>query len=101
MSLAPVATVESLCVQAVQPVHARRKALARRFHEQVVMRPHEAPRMNPPAEHLDHLAEEPAKRLAVEVVDVDVRSGDAARRHVEEAVFGELGASSARHLKRK
>ena len=98
MSLAAMATIESLGIHAVQPVHTGRKTVAGRFDEEVVVRAHEAPCVQPPTEHLDDLAEQPPERFSIEVVDVDMSSADAVGRHVEEAVLGEVGSRSTRHV---
>jgi hypothetical protein len=97
VSLPPVPAVEPLSVEPVQAVHTGREPLARRLHEQVIVRSHQAPRVEAPAEHLRGLRKEHAERFSIEIVDVDVHSADAPRRHVEEAVVGQVGARSAGH----
>ncbi|HST24752.1 MAG TPA: hypothetical protein VLJ76_02060 [Gaiellaceae bacterium] len=101
VSLAAVPAVESLGVETVEPVHARRKPVAWRLDEQVVMRPHQAPGVNAPAEHFGDLTELASKGFPVEIVKEDVHAADAARRDVEEAVLGQVGARSARHSRRR
>jgi hypothetical protein len=98
VSLAAVATIEALGIHAVQPVHAGRETLARCLDEEVVVGAHETPRVQPPAEHLDDLAEQPPERLPIVIVDVDICPADPARRHMEEAVLGKVRARSTRHV---
>jgi hypothetical protein len=97
VTLPPVPEVEALRIEAIESVHAERQALARRLDEEVIVRPHQAPRVKSPAEHLDDLGEQHPECFPVVVVDVDVRAADAARRYVEEAVLWKTAARSAWH----
>jgi hypothetical protein len=78
VSLPSVPAVEPLSVEPVQAVHTGREPLARRLHDQVIVRSHEAPRVKSPAEHLDSLRQEQAERLSIQIVHVDVRTCDSA-----------------------
>jgi hypothetical protein len=78
MPFAAMTAVEALCVQPVQSVHSGRQALASRFDQEVVVRPHETPRMERPTEPLDGLLEYAPECLPVEIVHVDERAGDSA-----------------------
>jgi hypothetical protein len=100
VSFARVTAVEALCVEPVESMHSGRQALARRFDQKVVVGAHEAPGVELPAEPLDRLLENAPERLAVEIVPVDQRAGDAARRDVKEPVVGEVRSRSPRHLSR-
>ncbi len=76
--LAPVPAVEALGVQPVQAVHPGRQTLAPRFDQEVIVRAHQTPCVELPAEQLDTLLEEAPKRFAVEIVSVDERACNAA-----------------------
>jgi hypothetical protein len=78
VSFPSMAAVKALGVQTVQSVHSGRQALASRLDQEVVVRPHKAPRMERPTEHLDGLLEKAPECLPVEIVHVDERAGDPA-----------------------
>jgi hypothetical protein len=78
VSFPAVSAVEALRVQPVQSVHSGRQALPPRLDQEVIVRPHETPRLDLPTEHLDRLLEKAPERLPVEIVHVDERAGDSA-----------------------
>jgi hypothetical protein len=57
VSFPTMPAIEALCVQPVQTVHSGRQAIPRRLYQEVVVRPHEAPRVDLPTEYLDGLLE--------------------------------------------
>jgi hypothetical protein len=86
MSPSPMAPVEALGVDAVQPAQSERKLLAGRTHEHVVMRRHETPRVALPIMVLARRLEETDEEPSVIVIAIDRRLADAPRRHVKDTV---------------
>jgi hypothetical protein len=86
VSSSPVAEVEALRIDAVQPVESRGEILAeRREHEVVVIR-HQAEGLGSPDVALHGVAQELEKAAAVPVVAEDRAAVDAPGRNVEVAV---------------
>jgi hypothetical protein len=95
-----VALVEVGHVEAVQPVHPAREPLERGLDEQVVVRSHQAIRVTPPLEAVDHPAQEANEELAIVVVDEEAAvargaSGDVVEGAVE-SVAGDSGHGKQR-----
>jgi hypothetical protein len=81
-----VAPVERQRVDAVEPFHAARHRVHRRREHEVVVRRHQAVRVEVPVEAVDAVPEEGQEAAAVEPVAKDRTVVDAERRHVEDAV---------------
>ena len=96
MSEPAMAFVELLRVAAVQELHSARELVPRGVEDEVVVRRHQAERMERPLEALDAATEVCQELAAVVVVEEDVAAVDAPRDHVEVAV-GERRAEHARH----
>lgn len=88
--------VEGLRVAAVQALEPARELRLGRVEDDVVVRRHEAERVDCPPETLCARAQEREEVPAVGVVDEDPAPVDAAREHVEVAV-GKARAGNARH----
>jgi hypothetical protein len=86
VSLAVVAEVVALGVDAVQHVHPRRQVGAARLHDEVVVRGHEAEGVTAPGATLDDVREEREEAEAVGVVPEDALACDAPCDDVEEPV---------------
>src|SRR5947208_558463 len=86
VSRPPVPLVEPECVDAVQPLHRSPKLRNRRLDDEVVMRRHQAERVNGQTEAVDALRQQLEEAQTVRLVAVDVAAVDAARRDVEDAV---------------
>jgi hypothetical protein len=91
-----VAAVVTLSIEAVEPLHSGRKLLPGRLDDEVVVRVHQAPRMEPPREPHRDVAQEENEVLTVVVIPVDPHFRDAERRDVVHAV-GEMGSRDSRH----
>jgi hypothetical protein len=96
MSLSAMPAIETLRVQAVQPVHHPRQLLARPFDDQVVMGPEQRPGDEAGSEQIGGLVEEIDERGAVDVVDEDEAAAGASGTRMEEPV-GEPATRSTRH----
>jgi hypothetical protein len=96
MAAALVPAVEAKRVGSVEAVHPAREVFHRRGDDEVVVRGHQAVRVDIPAESLDGVGEERQERAAVEPVAEDRRVVDAERGDVEGAVRQDA-AQSARH----
>ena len=77
-----VASVEALCVDAVQLSHPEREVGERRLEEQVVVVAHQAVGQAAPAEALHDLDQQFEERLSVDLVVVDRRARVPARGYV-------------------
>jgi hypothetical protein len=86
LSLPP--RVETLRVDACEPVHAQRQALSFHLHQQVEVRSHQAPGVQLPVEFRGDAPEHHPEPIAVEVVQEYEPAGDALRGDVEDAVVG-------------
>lgn len=100
VSLAVVPAVETLCVKTGKPVHSGGEPFATRFDQQVIVRSHQAPGVQLPAESLDGLIQQGKEGLPVEVVGENEDPARSARGHVEEAVLGKMRSRSPRHAVR-
>jgi hypothetical protein len=96
VALAPMAAVEAERVDAVQAFHAVRESLLRGFDDEVVVRSHQAMRVDVPAVLSRGCAEQRQEVQAVEVDDEDVSAACAMRGDVEIAVR-ELASREPRH----
>jgi hypothetical protein len=86
VSLAVVAEVVALGVDAVQHVHAGGQVGSASLHDEVVVRGHQAEGVAAPGEALDDVREEREKAKPVGVVPKDARAGDARRDDVKEPI---------------
>jgi hypothetical protein len=82
MSELVVPVVERLRVKAVQPVHSRRQIRFRRRDEEVVMRAHQAVRLDRPLEPPDDVVEAELEVAPVVVRDKDAPAESRTRHHV-------------------
>jgi hypothetical protein len=82
-----VAAVEALGIDAVQVLHPGRHLLRRRLDDQVVVRVHQAEGMAFPPVPADDEGQQRQEEQAVGLVDEDRSPEDAARRHVQDAVW--------------
>jgi hypothetical protein len=99
VALSGPAAVEALGIRTAESMHAGRDPLPRRLDQQVEVRAHQAPGVNAPCEGPRDAPEEKPKALAVDVVEDDVSSRDAARGDVEDAVVREVRSGEAGHVK--
>ena len=91
-----VAPVERQRMRAVEAVHAARHGVDRGLEHEVVVRRHQAVRVEIPAEALDAVPEELQETRAIESVPEDRALVHAERRDVEDAVRQD-GAKDSRH----
>ncbi len=91
-----ITSVERLRVPPVQAVETRRQPHSRRFDDQVVMRAHEAERVDAPPEAHAHLREEADEVPAIVVAGEKPALVDCATRDVINAV-GEVVTERSRH----
>jgi hypothetical protein len=91
-----VAPVEGEGVSPVEDVHPPCHLLDRRLEDEVVVRRHQAVRIQLPVEVLDAVPEELQEARAIEPVPEDRALVDAERRDVEDAVR-QRGAKDSRH----
>jgi hypothetical protein len=96
MAAAAVAAVEELCVTPVEPLHPGRELSGRRRDHDVVVRIHEAMRVDDPAELLGDDREQAQKVESVDIFAKDRGGSDPVGRHVEGAVR-EIAAKQPRH----
>jgi hypothetical protein len=94
-ALVPLVEAESM--DAVQALHPEPQLRDGRVDDEVVVRRHQAERVDGPVEAGDALSEQTEEGQAVGVVAVDRATIDAARRHVEDAVR-QRAAQPSRHL---
>jgi len=97
VAVAFAAAVEALRVQEVQAVHSTRKRFERRLDDQMEVIVHQAPGVHRPVEPLLDLGQLAPEPHAVEIVQHDVHSRDAANDDVEDPVLGQDTARSTRH----
>jgi hypothetical protein len=100
VSLAAVATVELLRVDAVHPLHPRRQRGELALRDEVEVRVQEAPDEDAPAPLRDLAREEREQEEAVAVVADDPGGVHAEDRHVERAPGREPAAGDAWHRRR-
>jgi hypothetical protein len=98
MAAALVPSVEGERVGSVQPLHTACHRLDARLEDEVVVRRHQAVRVEAPPETADAVGEEREEPAAVEPVAEDRRVVDAEGRHVEDAVR-QLRAEDAGHAR--
>jgi hypothetical protein len=96
VSVAAVAAVETLRVDAVEVLHARREAVGRRLKHEVVVRAHEAERVTVPLVAPNHEREQLEEVDPVGIVDEHQAAKDATRADLEDAV-GQVGAPDTGH----
>jgi hypothetical protein len=96
MSLSAMPAIETLRVQAVQPVHHPRQLLARPLDDQVVMGSEQRPGEEAGSEQIGGLVEEVDERRAVDIVEKDKAAAGASRARMEYPV-GEPATRSTRH----
>jgi co-chaperonin GroES (HSP10) len=99
VAAASVALVEGGGVDAVEPLHPRRKARARASEDEVIVRRHQAQRVKFPAVIVCARDEEAEERAAVGCVSEQRGVGDGVCVDMEVAV-GERAAKDARHRRR-
>ena len=92
----PVTLVERLGVEAVQPLHAGGEVRDLGREDEVVMRVHQAVRVQPPGVLLAREQEQVEEIQPIQVGDEDRSPPDAVARDVEDTV-GEAPARLARH----
>jgi len=78
-------------------VHAERHSLPLALHQQMEMRAHQTPRVQPPVEPRGDAPQHHAKPVAVELIEEDEAAGNTACCDVEDAVLRELRSSQAWH----
>ena len=96
MAVSVVAPVETLCVLAVEVVHARRELLGRGLDDEVVVRAHEAERVALPVMPSHDHGEQVQEPEPVGVVDEREPAEHGARGDVEDAVR-KVAATDSRH----
>jgi hypothetical protein len=90
VALARPTRVEPLRVQAREPVHAGRDPLALCLDQEMEVRVHQAPGMQPPSERAARPLQQQLESQPVGVVEANVLVAHAMRRDVEDAVLRKL-----------
>jgi hypothetical protein len=81
-----VALVEPESVDPVQSLHSGPQSVDRGLEDQMVVRRHQAERVDDPVEAIDAIGEERKEVQAVRVVAKDGATVDAARRDVKDTI---------------